>query len=195
MGRSSSHDQRAALFLWASASSPNGSHIENALPRMKKPILRPRVYSVQEVERLLRCPNPRSQTPSHVHDHVCRGPAGQRGHRQLRIGNLISERHQIHVVQGKGKKESVYIAFAAAFGGTAILLAPLPTEGTGCFPAGIYPDRHITEDAVQRAFTQAVEHVGLPRAGRNPLSLRAQLRHAFARSGCGYTGSSTAARP
>src|SRR6266700_798368 len=30
--------------------------IEQALPRMKKPILRPKVYSVQELERLFKCP-------------------------------------------------------------------------------------------------------------------------------------------
>ena len=30
--------------------------IEQALPRMKKPVLRPKVYSVQELERLFGCP-------------------------------------------------------------------------------------------------------------------------------------------
>src|SRR5438445_5081045 len=31
--------------------------IEQALPRMKKPVLRPKVYRVQELEQLFRCPD------------------------------------------------------------------------------------------------------------------------------------------
>ena len=39
------------FFYWQVLHRPTKA-IEEALPRMKKPILRPRVYSVQELERL-----------------------------------------------------------------------------------------------------------------------------------------------
>jgi site-specific recombinase XerD len=43
------------------------------------------------------------------------------------------------------------------------------------FPSKIYPERHITEDAVQRAFTDAVKTAGLPNRGGIH-----SLRHSFA---------------
>ena len=43
------------------------------------------------------------------------------------------------------------------------------------FPSPVYPDRHLSEDAVQRAFTEAVERAGLPERGGIH-----SLRHSFA---------------
>jgi site-specific recombinase XerD len=151
---------------------PTGA-IENALPRMKKPVLRPRVYGVQELERLLRCPD---LNRKHRAIFMTTYAAGLRVSEvcQLRIGDLLSERHQIHVVQGKGKKDRYTLL-------SPRLLVELRSywrlyrPKDWLFPSKVYPDRHITQDAVQRAFTAAVEHVGLPERGGIH-----SLRHSFA---------------
>ena len=147
--------------------------IEEALPRMKKPVLRPKVYSVQELEQLLGWPE---LNRKHRAVFMTTYAAGLRVSEvcQLRIADLLSDRHQIHVVQGKGKKDRY------------TLLAPrLLDELRGywrlyrpkdwLFPSKVYPDRHITEAAVQRAFTEAVARAGLPDRGGIH-----SLRHSFA---------------
>jgi site-specific recombinase XerD len=78
--------------------------IEQALPRMKKPLLRPRVYSVQELERLFAYPE---LSRKHRAIFMATYAAGLRVSEvtHLRIGDLSSERQQIRVVQGKGRKD------------------------------------------------------------------------------------------
>ena len=147
--------------------------IEEALPRMQKPILRPKVYSVQELERLLQWPELSRQ---HRALFMTTYAAGLRVSEvcRLRLADLLSDRHQIHVVQGKGQKDRY------------TLLSPkLLDELRGywrvyrpkdwLFPSKVYPERHITESAVQRAFTAAVARAGLPERGGIH-----SLRHSFA---------------
>jgi hypothetical protein len=50
--------------------------------------------------------------------------------------------------------------FAASAGGVARLLAPLPAQDW-LFPSTLFPDRPLTREAVERAFTMAVERIGL----------------------------------
>ena len=101
--------------------------IEEALPRMKKPVLRPKVYSVQELERLFGCPGLSRQHRALL---MTTYAAGLRVSEvcQLRIGDLLSDRHQIHVVQSKGKRTGI-LYFRHDFWWSAILLAALPSEG------------------------------------------------------------------
>jgi site-specific recombinase XerD len=147
--------------------------IEEALPRMKKPVLRPKVYSVQELERLLGWPQ---LNRKHRALFMTTYAAGLRVSEvcQLRLADLLSDRHQIHVVQGKGQKDRY------------TLLSPkLLEELRGywrlyrpkdwLFPSQVHPERHITESAVQRAFTEAVARAGLPERGGIH-----SLRHSFA---------------
>ena len=147
--------------------------IEAALPRMKKPVLRPKVYSVQELERLLGWPQLNRQHRALFRTTYA---AGLRVSEvcQLRIDDVLSDRHQLHVVQGKGRKDRY------------TLLSPrLLDELRGywrlyrpkdwLFPSRVYPDRPITEAAVQRAFTAAVKAAGLPDRGGIH-----SLRHSFA---------------
>ncbi len=72
--------------------------IEQALPRMKKPVLRPRVYSVQELEQLFGWPD---LNRKHRALFMTTYAAGLRVSEvcQLRIGDLLGDRHQIHIVQ------------------------------------------------------------------------------------------------
>ena len=147
--------------------------IEEALPRMKKPVLRPRVYSVQELERLFGCPGLNRQHRALL---MTTYAAGLRVSEvcQLRIGDLLSDRHQIHVVQSKGKKDRYTLL-------SPRLLVELQSywrlyrPKDWLFPSKVYPDRHITESAVQLAFTGAVKRVGLPDRGGIH-----SLRHSFA---------------
>lgn len=78
--------------------------IEQALPRMKKPVQRPKVYSVQELEKFFGQPK---LNRKHRALFMTTYAAGLRVSEvcRLRICDLLSDRHQIHVVQGKGKKD------------------------------------------------------------------------------------------
>jgi integrase/recombinase XerD len=78
--------------------------IEEALPRMKKPILRPKVYSVQQLEQLFGWPNLNRKYRAIFMTTYAAGLCVSEVCR-LRIGDLLSDRHQIHVVQGKGRKD------------------------------------------------------------------------------------------
>jgi site-specific recombinase XerD len=147
--------------------------IEEALPRMQQPILRPKVYSVQELERLLQWPELNRQ---HRALFMTTYAAGLRVSEvcQLRLADLLSDRHQIHVVQGKGQKDRY-----------TLLLPKLLDELRGywrvyrpkdwLFPSQVHPERNITESAVHRAFTEAVARAGLPDRGGIH-----SLRHSFA---------------
>jgi len=115
---------------------------------MKKPVLRPKVYSVQELEQLFKQPK---LDQRHRAMFMTTYAAGLRVSEvcQLRIADLLSDRHQIHVVPAKGKKDR------------HTLLSPRLLEELRAywrlyrpkdwlFPSRVYPERHITEDAVER---------------------------------------------
>jgi site-specific recombinase XerD len=138
--------------------------IEQALPRMKKPVLRPKLYSVQELERLFEWPG---LNRKHRALFMTTYAAGLRVSEvcQLRVADLLSDRHQIHVVQGKGKKDRYTLL-------SPRLLVELRSywrlyrPKDWLFPSPVYPDRHVTE---------AVERAGLPDRGGIH-----SLRHSFA---------------
>jgi site-specific recombinase XerD len=147
--------------------------IEQSLPRMKKPVRRPQVYSIRELEQFFALPD---LNRKHRALFMTTYAAGLRVSEvcQVRIPDLLSDRHQIRVVQGKGQKDRYTIL-------SPRLLEELraywrlyrPKEWL--FPSSVYPDRHITEGAVQRGFRDAVRRAGLPDRGGIH-----SLRHSFA---------------
>jgi integrase/recombinase XerD len=147
--------------------------IEHALPRMKKPVLRPRVYSVQQLEQLFGCPD---LNPQHRALLMTTYAAGLRVSEvcRLKVTDLLSDRYQIRVVQGKGQKDR-YTIFSARLQEELRAYWRLYRPKDWLFPSRVYPDRHLTEDAVRRAFTDTVERVGLPDRGGIH-----SLRHSFA---------------
>lgn len=147
--------------------------IEQALPRMKKPVQRPKVYSVQELEQLFKQPN---LNRKHRAMFITTYAAGLRVSEvcRLRIADLLSDRHQIHVVQGKGQKDR-YTLLSPRLVEELRAYWLLYRPKDWLFPSKVYPDRHITEDAVQRAFTEAIKAAGLPDRGGIH-----SLRHSFA---------------
>ena len=147
--------------------------IEQALPRMKKPVLRPRVYSVQELEQFFQQPKLNRR---HRALFMAMYAAGLRVSEvcQLRLADLLSDRHQIRVVQGKGKKDR-YTLLSPRLLEELRAYWRLYRPKDWLFPSPLFPDRPVTREAVERAFTIAVARAGLPERG-GPHS----LRHSFA---------------
>lgn len=92
----------------------------------------------------------------------------------LRIADLLTDRHQIHVVQGKGQKDR-YTLLSPRLLEELRAYWRLYRPKDGLFPSKAYPDHPITEGSVQRAFTKAVAAAGLPDRGGIH-----SLRHSFA---------------
>jgi integrase/recombinase XerD len=147
--------------------------IEKALPSMKKPILRPRLYSVPELEQLFGCPD---LDIKHRALLMTTYAAGLRVSEvcQLRIPDLLSDRNQIRVVQGKGQKDR-YTLFSPRLQEELRAYWRLYRPKDWLFPSRVYPDRHITTDGAGYAFNSAVAWVGLPDRGGIHC-----LRHSFA---------------
>jgi integrase/recombinase XerD len=147
--------------------------IENALPRMKKPVRRPQVYSVQELDQLFSWPK---LNRKHRAMLMTTYAAGLRVSEvcQLRIPDLLSDRGQIRVVQGKGKKDR-YTIFSPRLIEELRTYWRLFRPAVWLFPSRVYPDRPMTISAVQLAFRQAVQGAGLPDRGGIH-----SLRHSFA---------------
>jgi site-specific recombinase XerD len=87
---------------------------------------------------------------------------------------LLSDRHQIRVVQAKGRKDR-YTIFSPRLQEELRAYWRLYRPENWLFPSRVYPDRHITPEGVEWAFAAAVEKTKLPDRG-GPHS----LRHSFA---------------
>jgi len=143
------------------------------LPRMKKPLLRPRIYSPEEVTRLL---NAEGLSVKHRALLLVAYAAGLRAREvcRLRPEHIFSSRGQILVSQGKGLKDRYTIL-------SPRLLEELrayyriyrPKEWL--FPSELKPGHPIVSETVKRAFYHAVRATGLPNHG----GVHA-LRHSFA---------------
>jgi site-specific recombinase XerD len=147
--------------------------IQKALPTMKKPILRPRVYSVQELEKLF---GPSDMSPKHRALLMTTYAAGLRVSEvcHLQIPHLLSDRFQIRVVQGKNHKDR-YTLFSPRLQEELRTYWRLYRPKDWVFPSKVYPDRPLTADGAEYAFNTAVERVGLPDRGGIHC-----LRHSFA---------------
>jgi len=100
--------------------------IQEALPRMKKPVLRPKVYSVQEVEQLLNQPK---LDRRHRVMFMTAYAAGLRVSElcQLRIADLLGDRHQAKRIGIRCSRHGSWRSCALTGGSTG--------PRTGCFPA------------------------------------------------------------
>jgi integrase/recombinase XerD len=147
--------------------------LRQALPFTRKPILRPQVYSIAELERLFTvgCPHPK-----HRAFLMTVYGAGLRLNEacHLKAEHLDAARQQIRIVQGKGRKDRY------------TLLSPrLLTELRSywrlfrprhwLFPATRTPEQPLVDATGQRIYYHAVQRAGLRRKG----GIHA-LRHSFA---------------
>ncbi|MDO8699321.1 MAG: site-specific integrase [Rhodoferax sp.] len=147
--------------------------LRRALPHPRKPIRRPQVFAITELERLftIGCP--------HVRDRAFLMTVYGAGLRlneacHLRPEHILTQRRQIRVVQGKGKKDRYTLL-------SQRLLEELRRYWKCCRPRQwLFPSRHdptrpMVEATAQRTFNQAVKRAGLPNKGGIH-----SLRHSFA---------------
>jgi integrase/recombinase XerD len=147
--------------------------VEQALPRMKKPLRLPRVYSGAELEHLFGLPD---LDRKHRAIFLTTYAAGLRVSEvcHVQIADLQSDRCQIRVVQGKGRKDR-YTVFSPRLQEELRAYWRLYRPSHWLFPSPYFPDRPLTRGAVQTAFTEAVRCAGLPDRGGIH-----SLRHSFA---------------
>lgn len=147
--------------------------VEQALPRMKKPRRLPRVYSAAELERLFALPG---LDRKHRAIFLTAYAAGLRVSEvcHLRVADLLSDRCQIHVIQGKGRKDR-YTIFSPRLQEELRAYWRLYRPEDWLFPSPCHPERPLTSNAVEAAFRQAIQRAGLPDHGGIH-----SLRHSFA---------------
>jgi integrase/recombinase XerD len=146
--------------------------VEAALPRPKQPKRRPRIYSRDEVERLIE----HAQTAK---DRTFLMTVYGTGLRlmeacRLKVTDIESERRQIRVDQGKGRKDRYTLLGDR-------LLEELRAHYRRCrplvflFTSERHPLRPWADTTGQRAFMRALRAAGLPNRGGIHC-----LRHSFA---------------
>lgn len=148
--------------------------IETALPRMKKPVLRPRVYSPEQIAKLLSVDGLNLKHRTLLMTTYAAG---------LRVGEVVrlrpehikSERGQILIEEGKGLKERYTVLSPRLLEHLRSYWRIYRPEGGWMFPSSYWPDRHLTSSSVQLVFDRAVKLARLPHNGGIH-----SLRHSFA---------------
>jgi integrase/recombinase XerD len=163
----------ALRFLYERVLHREVESLHQALPFTRKPLLRPQVYSIAELERLFTvgCPHPK-----HRAFLMAVYGAGLRLNEacHLKTEHLDAARQQIRIVQGKGRKDRY------------TLLSPRLLEELRSywrmfrprhwlFPATRTPEQPLVDATGQRIYYHAVQRAGLRRKG----GIHA-LRHSFA---------------
>jgi len=148
--------------------------IETALPRMKKPVVRPRVYSPEQIAQLLQADG---LNLKHRTILMTTYAAGLRVSEvcNLRPEHILSERRQIRIEQGKGKKDRYSVLSPRLLEQLRAYWRVYQPQGGWIFPSGYWPDRHLTTDTVMLVFERATKLAGLPSNGGIH-----SLRHSFA---------------
>lgn len=163
----------AFRFLYERVLHREVEALRQALPFTRKPILRPQVYSIGELERLFTvgCPHPK-----HRAFLMTVYGAGLRLNEacHLKAEHLDAARQQIRIVQGKGRKDRYTLL-------SPRLLAELRQYWRlfrprhWLFPATRTPEQPMVDATGQRIYYHAVQRAGLRRKG----GIHA-LRHSFA---------------
>jgi integrase/recombinase XerD len=147
--------------------------VEHALPRMKKPKRLPRVYSGPELERLFGLPGlDRKERALFLTTYAAGLRVSEVCH--LQIADLLSDRCQIRVVQGKGRKDR-YTIFSPRLQEELRDYWRLYRPEYWLFPSFRPPHSPMLRQIAQAAFSDAVQRAGLPDRGGIH-----SLRHSFA---------------
>jgi len=144
-----------------------------AVPRYRQGTRRPEVFSIQEMERLLTvgCPHPK-----HRAFLMTVYGAGLRLNEacHLKVKHLDSDRQQIRVEYGKGRKDR-YALFSPALQEQLRIYWKAFRPRQWLFPSSHHPQEPMSDATGQKIFWKAVERAGLPRKGGIH-----SLRHSFA---------------
>lgn len=152
---------------------PTGA-IETALPRMKKAVVRPRVFSTEQIAQLLAV---EGLNLKHRTLLMTTYAAGLRVSEvcRLRPEHLLSDRGQMRVEQGKGKKDRYTVLSPRLLEQLRTYWRVYRPASGWLFPSAFFPDRPLTKRTATRVFEQAVKLAGLPDNGGIH-----SLRHSFA---------------
>lgn len=148
--------------------------IETALPRMKKPVLRPRVYSPEQVAKLLSVEGINFKHRTMLMTTYAAGLRVSETCR-LRPEHILGERGQIRIEEGKGGKQRYSVLSPRLLEQLRAYWRVYRPEGGWMFPSCFWPERHLTDDALMRVFHKAATLAGLPHNGGIH-----SLRHSFA---------------
>ncbi|MEX2045300.1 MAG: tyrosine-type recombinase/integrase [Opitutus sp.] len=141
---------------------------------MKKPVLRPRVYSPEQVGQLLQVDG---LNLKHRTMLMITYAAGLRVSEmvQLRPEDILSARGQIRIEAGKGRKQRYTILSPRLLEQLRGYWRVYRPAGGWLFPSAYWPDRHLTTDSAMRVFELAAKRAKLPHNGGIH-----SLRHSFA---------------
>jgi site-specific recombinase XerD len=147
--------------------------IESGLPRVKKPIRRPRIYSREEIARLLKIG---CHHPKHRVFLMTVYSAGMRLNEacHLKLEDIESDRMQIRVEQGKGRKDRYTIL-------SQYLLEELRRywrcfrPRLWLFPGSRDSQKPLSDGTAQKIFYKSLRRAGLANKGGIHC-----LRHSFA---------------
>jgi integrase/recombinase XerD len=163
----------AFRFLYERVLHRDVEALRQALPFTRKPILRPQVYSIAELERLFTvgCPHPK-----HRAFLMTVYGAGLRLNEacHLKAEHLDAARQQIRIVQGKGRKDR-YTLLSPRLLDELRSYWRLFRPRHWLFPATRTPEQPLVDATGQRIYYHAVQRAGLRRKG----GIHA-LRHSFA---------------
>jgi len=174
LAASSRNQATSALrFFYANVLARPVDQLNRVLPRVRQAVKRPQVFAIAELERLftLGCPHPRNRAFL-----MTVYGAGLRLNEacHLKPEHILSERCQIRIVEGKGKKDRYTLL-------SSRLLQELRSYWKWCrpkewlFPSSADPTKPMVDATAQRIFNKAVERAGLPDKGGIH-----SLRHSFA---------------
>jgi integrase/recombinase XerD len=164
----------ALRFFYQHVLGRSIEQVAAALPRMKGSTKRPQVYSIGEIERLF------AARDLNVKHRVLLMTAYGGGLRvselcRLKAQDILSERMQIRVVQGKGRKDRYTVLSAKLLDELRDYWRMYRPRGEWLFPAQGRAQSHITTRTVERVFERARRLSGVPDRGGIHL-----LRHSFA---------------
>ena len=147
--------------------------LTRALPRPKRQVRRPQVYSVEQIERLLTVGCRRVKPRAFLATVYAAGlRLNEACH--LRVADIDSARMQIRVVQGKGRKDR-YTLLSPKLLAELRGYWQLERPAHWLFPSARDPQQPFCDATAQHAFNAAVARAGLPRKGGIHC-----LRHSFA---------------
>jgi integrase/recombinase XerD len=147
--------------------------VQAAMPYGRRAVVRPQVYSIEELEKLFTvgCVQPRDRALLMT---VYGGGLRVNEACHLKVSDLLGSRHQIRVVQGKGKKDR-YTILSPQLLQELRRYWRLFRVTTWLFPSPVDPQRPLIDATAQRIYYRAVRRAGLPRRGGIH-----SLRHSFA---------------
>jgi site-specific recombinase XerD len=163
----------ALRFFYKRVLNRSTEAIEAALPRMRKQIIRPRVYTPEEIQRLINAPG---LNRKHRVLLMTTYSAGLRVSEvcQLKPQDILSNRMQIRIEQGKGKKDRYTIL-------SPKLLVELREYWRTYQPKKwLFPGDHeqthpLRPETARKIFRRATASAGLPYLGGIH-----SLRHSYA---------------